>query len=444
MRSIIALVGRPNVGKSTLFNRLSINKRAIVHDQPGVTRDRKYAPARLGPVEFTIVDTPGLEEAEQAAIEERMMGQAFTAVASADVVCLIVDGRAGVTPQDKFFAEMLRRMHSNVLLVVNKCEKISSLDKDYYKLGFGQPVGISAEHGIGMAELCEELLAKMPKDSDLPSDPFTNEILQIAVCGRPNAGKSTFINALIGEHRLLTGPEAGITRDSIDIDWEYKGQQIKLIDTAGLRKRGNVDNKLEQLSVADTLHTIRFANTVVLMIDANEGLSQQDLNIANYIINEGRSLVLAINKWDLIADKKTFREDFDYTLEHNLSSIKGVHVVFLSALNKQNISHVIDACLQIYKIWNTKISTAKLNQWLSYVTEHHQLPLLKNGRRIRLKYVTQTKIRPPSFKFFTNYPEEIPDSYKKYLINSIRQEFVMPGVPLRLAFHKTSNPYAGK
>lgn len=444
MTSLVALVGRPNVGKSTLFNRLSIFTKAIVHDQPGVTRDRKYSKARLGPVEFTVIDTPGLEQAEKAAIEERMMGQTFAAVASSDLVCLIVDGSVGITPQDQFFANLLRRQHNNVVLVANKCEKKVSLDKGFYKLGFGEPITISAEHGLGMADLCDVFLEKLKQDGDLPEDPFKTNFIQIAVCGRPNAGKSTFINALVGEQRLLTGPEAGITRDSIDIEWQYKGYNLRLVDTAGVRRRAKIDLSLEKMSVGDTLHSIRYANTAVLMVDAELGIEQQDLNLVNYIVEEGRSIVVAINKWDLIKDKKAYKEEIEYRLTTDLSHIKGVEVVYLSSTDNQNIQLVIDACIRAYDVWNIKIPTAKLNKWIEYTLEHHQLPLIKNGRRVRIKYVLQTKTRPPTFKLFTNYPDEIHDSYRKYLINSLRESFGLPGIPIRLLFEKTENPYEPK
>lgn len=444
MKSVVALVGRPNVGKSTLFNRLSISSKAIVHDMPGVTRDRKYAKARLGPVEFTVIDTPGLEKTEKAAIEERMMGQTFAAVASSDLVCLIVDGSVGITPQDEFFANMLRKQHKNVVLVANKCEKKINIDKQFYKLGFGEPICISAEHGLGMMELCEFFIEKLDDKKIDIADPFKSESIQIAICGRPNAGKSTFINALIGEQRLLTGPEAGITRDAIDIEWYYKGKNIKLVDTAGVRKKAQISKSLEKLSVADTLYSIRFANVVVLMIDAKLGIEQQDLNIINYIVSEGRAIVIAINKWDLIEDKKEYREEIDYKLDTDLSSIKGVEIVYLSSLNKQNLQTVIESSIRAYEVWNTKIPTAKLNKWLEYTTEHHQLPLLKNGRRVRIKYMVQTKFRPPTFKLFVNHKDGVPDSYQKYLINSMREAFNLPGIPIRLNFEKTENPYQKK
>lgn len=444
MKSQVALVGRPNVGKSTLFNRLSSRARAIVHDTPGVTRDRKYADARLGPVEFTVIDTPGLETTERAAIEERMMGQTFAAVTSSDLVCLIVDGSVGITPQDEFFANMLRKHHNNIVLVANKCEKQVNIDKKFYKLGFGEPICISAEHAVGMMDLCEVFMEKLKSEEVEIDDPFKSEYIQIAICGRPNAGKSTFINAIIGEQRLLTGPEAGITRDSINIDWYYKGKNIKLVDTAGVRKKANISKSLEKLSVSDTLYSIRYANVVAVMVDATLGIEQQDLNLVNYVVSEGRAIVIVINKWDLVKDKTAYRDEMDYKLDTDLSHIKGVTVVYISSLNKQNIKNVIDASIAAYEVWNTKITTSKLNQWLEYTTEHHQLPLLKNGRRVRIKYMTQTKSRPPTFKLFVNHKDGVHDSYQKYLINTMREAFNLPGIPIRLDFEKTDNPYASK
>ncbi|MDX2049988.1 MAG: ribosome biogenesis GTPase Der [Rickettsiaceae bacterium] len=444
MKPSIALVGRPNVGKSTLFNRLSSSSKAIVHDLPGVTRDRKYSYGRLSFLEFIIIDTPGLEQTEKAAIEERMMGQTFAAIATADLVCLIVDGAAGITPQDEFFAQLIRKNHNNILLVANKCEKKIVIDKQFFKLGFGEPVCVSAEHGLGMMELCEALEEKLPKNSVEISDPFQTDQMQIAVIGRPNAGKSTFINALINEQRLLTGPEAGITRDAIDIEWYYKGKNIKLIDTAGVRKRSQIHASLEKISVASTLGSIKYANIIVLMIDANLGIESQDLNLLNYVIEEGRSVVVAINKWDNIQNKKSYKEEVEYKLSRDLSYLPGVEVVYISAINKDNIQKVIDSCIKTYEIWNTKISTAKINKWLEYALLHHPLPLAKNCRRSRIKYGLQTKARPPTFKFFVNNTEAITDSYKKYLTNSMRKEFGLWGVPIRIQLSKSENPYSKK
>lgn len=445
---IIALVGRPNVGKSTLFNRLSVRKKALVHDLPGVTRDRKYGRGRIGPLEFTIIDTPGLEEAEEGKLEQRMMKQTLEAIKEADLVCLIVDGRTGVTPADKFFASFIKKNSENHIVVVNKCEKTFEFSQEYYRLGFGDPIPVSAEHNIGMMELYENITYKLKDVEGNPeiSDPIKANCVQIVIVGRPNAGKSTFINALMGEERLLTGKEAGITRESIEIDWKYKGHNIKLIDTAGLRKKSLVNKTLEKLSTSDTINSIKYANTVVLMLDAAAPLEQQDLNIANYVINEGRSLIIAVNKWDLIPEntKEKFKEEFYYQLETDLGQIKGVPVVFLSALSKIKIHSVLDACIKIYSLWNKKITTSKLNEWLGFATEAHPLPLQKGGRRIRIKYMTQIKTRPPTFKLFTNNLEGITESYKKYLMNDLRENFSLPGVPIRFIFNKTNNPYVSK
>jgi GTP-binding protein len=441
-KPIIALVGRPNVGKSTLFNRLSVRKKAIVHDKPGVTRDRQYADAKLGPLDFIIIDTPGLEDAKPGELEHNMTEQSISAVKNADLVILVLDGSVGCTSIDKNFANLIRKHNANNILVLNKCEKPIYEDGEYFKLGMGAPVKISAEHGTGLAWLCDELLEKLGSFEAEEKDPFTSDMIQIAIVGRPNAGKSTFINALLDENRLLTGPMPGITRDSIDIDWEYKGKPIKLVDTAGLRKKGNIIESIEKMSAASALKSIRYANTVVLMLDATIALEHQDLNIASLIINEGRSLVIALNKWDLIEDKKAYKDNLEHMLTLNLAQVSGVPCVYLSSTNKTNIHDVIDACIKIYSIWNKRITTNKLNDWLAFALEAHQLPLQKNGRRVRIKYCTQIKTRPPTFKFFTNYPDKIPDSYLKYLINDMRKNFKLPGVPIRISFVKSDNPYA--
>jgi len=441
-KPIIALVGRPNVGKSTLFNRLSIHKKAIVHNKPGVTRDRHYADAQLGPLEFIIIDTPGLETAKPGELEHNMTQQSISAIQNADIVILVLDGSVGCTAIDKNFASLVRKHNPNSILVLNKCEKQVYEDGEYFKLGMGAPVRISAEHGTGLAGLCDELIEKFESYESVEIDPFTSESIQIAIVGRPNAGKSTFINALLEENRLLTGPTPGITRDSIDIDWEYKGKPIKLVDTAGLRKKGNIIESLEKMSAASTLRSIRFANTVVLMLDVTMALEQQDLNIASLIINEGRALVLALNKWDLIEDKKAYKDNLEHMLKMNLAQVSGVPCVYLSATNKTNIHEVIDNCIKIYSVWNKRISTNKMNDWLGFATEAHQLPLQSNGRRVRVKYCTQIKTRPPTFKFFCNYPDKIPESYMRYLINDMRENFKLPGVPIRISFVKSDNPYA--
>jgi len=444
-KPIIALVGRPNVGKSTLFNRLSIHKKAIVYDTPGVTRDRNYADAQLGPLEFIVVDTPGLEDAKPGELEHNMTEQAISGIKSADLVILVADGFTGITPIDQTFANLIRKHNPNCFLVLNKCEKETYPDRNYHKLGMGEPVLISAEHGIGMASLCDAMLDKLKDfDDEAMDDPFKTNRMQIAVVGRPNAGKSTFINALIDDNRLLTGEMPGLTRDSIDIDWEYNGTAIRLVDTAGLRKRVKIDETLEKLSTGSTLRSIRYANTVILMLDATRGLEQQDLNIASLIIDEGRALVLAINKWDLVKDKKAYEEELAYRLSVDFTQVSGLPCVYLSAIDGKNTHSVIEACMKIYKIWNKRITTAKLNDWLSFALEHHPLPLQKSGRRIRIKYATQIKTRPPSFKFFANHPDKIPDSYVKYLTNDMRKNFNLPGVPIRISFLTGENPFTKK
>jgi GTP-binding protein len=445
-KKIIALVGRPNVGKSTLFNRLSTRKKAIVHDMPGVTRDRKYSDAKLGPMEFTVVDTPGLEEATEGQLEHRMMQQTMISIAEADLVCLIVDNEIGVTPDDKFFAGFIRKYNENHIVIANKSEKRFSHDKEYYSLGFGDPVPISAEHGQGMADLYDAIAAKLDMDDvEEISDPMTGDCLQVVIAGRPNAGKSTFVNAIVGDERMLTGPEAGITRESVEIEWKYNDHNIKLIDTAGLRKRANVSKSLEKMSTGDAIGSIKFANTVILMLDATIALESQDLTIANYVIDQGRSLVIAVNKWDLVRKKREYEEEFAYQLEKYLAQVKGVPVVYLSSKDKTGVTDVLDKCLEIYKLWNKKVSTSKLNDWLRFALERHPLPIHKKlGRPVRIKYISQIKSRPPTFKLFSNDPKSITDSYKKFLMNSLRDDFDLPGVPIRLHFAKSDNPYAKK
>ncbi|MCC8371945.1 MAG: ribosome biogenesis GTPase Der [Rickettsia endosymbiont of Pseudomimeciton antennatum] len=448
-KKIVAIIGRPNVGKSTLFNRLAIRKKAIVHDRPGVTRDRKYADAQIGPFNFTVIDTPGLEEAEDEKLEYRMMQQTMEAILEADLLCLVVDGKDGVLPEDQFFANFIRKYNKKSVLIVNKCEGRFDFAKEYYKLGFDNIVPISAEHGVGMADLYDAITAKLENEGreeeliDQLADPIKANYIQIVVSGRPNAGKSTFINSIINDERLLTGPEAGITRESIEIDWLYNDNKFKLIDTAGLRKKGTVTKSLEKLSSSDAINSIKFANTVILMVDALTPLEQQDLNIANYVIDQGRSLLIVVNKWDLIErkDQDKFKEEFSYKIETNLPQVKGLPIIFISALKKHNINMVLDEAIKTYNVWNKKIATSKLNDWLSFALEQHPLPLQKGGRRVRIKYMTQTKIRPPTFKLFSNNPEKITDSYTRYLINNLRAAFNLPGVPIRFIYSKTENPY---
>lgn len=447
-KKIIALVGRPNVGKSTLFNRLSCGRKTITHDFAGVTRDRIYTDGRLGPIEFTVVDTPGLEEAAEDKLESKMMQQTLSAVEEADLVCLIVDGREGVIPTDKIFAKIVRKANDNCILIANKCERGLTPDSAYFKLGFGAPIAISSEHGDGMNDLYDELTTKVDFDSGLEyEDPSDGKYMQIAVVGRPNSGKSTFINSLLGTDRMLVGPEAGVTRESVTVDLTHNDQIIKLVDTAGLRRQAKVTDSLEVLSTQDATSTIRYANTVILMLDATRPLEHQELTIANYTIKEGRSLIIAINKWDLIAEKNRadFQDEFNYKLSTLLPQVKGISVAYISAIDGNNIGKVLDNAFDIYQLWNKKIPTSKLNEWLGFVVSAHPPPTSKKLRKkVRIKYVTQTRTRPPTFRFFCNDEDGVGQVYERYLINSLRESFDLDGVPIRLSYAKTANPYEGK
>ncbi|MCI0431729.1 MAG: ribosome biogenesis GTPase Der [Rhodospirillales bacterium] len=449
----VAIVGRPNVGKSTLFNRLVGKRLALVDDTPGVTRDRREGRARLGDLEFTVIDTAGLEEAKSGTLPARMLAHTQRAIAKANLVLFLVDARAGLTPQDEHFARLLRRARASVVLVANKSEGGAAAAgiAEAYRLGLGEPVAISAEHGEGMADLYERIAplaasssgaqeaeaAATPEDAEAtPEGP-----LQLAIVGRPNVGKSTLVNRLIGEERLLTGPEAGITRDAIAVDWEWRGRKLRLVDTAGLRRRARVEAKLEKLSAVDALRAIRFAEVVVLVLDAAEGLEKQDLTIARLVEEEGRALVIAANKWDLVANKLAARRKLRDRIEASLSQVKGVPVVTLSALTDHNLDRLLKAVIEAYEAWNRRVSTATLNRWLEEATAAHPPPTV-SGRRIRLRYMTQVKARPPTFALFASRVEELPESYPRYLVNGIRKTFDVHGVPLRLHLRKPRNPYA--
>lgn len=443
-RKIISLVGRPNVGKSTLFNRLSSRKKALVHNIPGVTRDRKYSDAAIGPIQFTVVDTPGLEESVEGTLESRMMQQTMLSIIEADLVCLIIDNNYGVTKVDKFFAKFIRTYAKKQILLINKAEKQFIHDQEYYKIGFGLPIPISAKHGQGMAYLHDAISEEInTEDNENTSNNTTNNIIKIVITGRPNSGKSTFINSIVGSNRVITGSESGTTRESIEISWQYEEYHMRLIDTAGLRKKSNITESLEIMSASDTMNSIRFANIVVLMLDATIALEHQDLTIANYTIDQGRGLIIVINKWDLIRKKLEYKNEFEYKLQSNLPQVKNISIIYISAHDNRNILSVLNRCINVYQIWNKKLSTSKLNDWLSFALNRHPLPIQKKlGRRVRIKYITQVKIRPPTFKLFTNDPHSITDSYKRYLINALREDFNMPGVPIRMYFIKNNNPYS--
>ena len=450
----VAIIGRPNVGKSTLFNRLAGRKLALVHEAPGVTRDRREAEAQLHDLRLRVIDTAGLEEAAPEALESRMRRQTERALQSADLVLFLIDARAGLTALDRHFARWLRRQDLPVVLVANKCEGRAAEAglAEAYGLGFGDPVPLSAEHDLGFSDLRDavapfaETAAETAAKEALPEDAETAEgeaggPLQLAIVGRPNVGKSTLVNRLVGEDRVLTGPEAGITRDAIAVQWSYRGQEIQLVDTAGLRKRAKVAEKLERMSVDDTLRAIRFAQVVVLVLDANEGLERQDLTIARHSVDEGRALVIALNKWDACADREAALRQLEDRLERSLPQVRGLPKVAISALEGRHLDRLMDAVLAAYRVWNARVPTGELNRWLEAVTEAHPPPLSK-GRKVRLKYATQMKTRPPSYAIFCSRPAAIPASYLRYLENQLRSDFKLDGTPIRIALRKGENPYA--
>lgn len=445
----VAILGRPNVGKSTLFNRLTGTRFALVDDMPGVTRDRREGEGSIGPLEFKVFDTAGLEQATKGSLAARMSEQSESALEIADVALLVVDGRTGITPDDRYFAKKIRKSGKPVILVVNKCEsgKTKDAQAEAYSLGLGEPVAISAEHGEGMAELYEALAPyeksdkeethEEAKDEDAQSIP---SIINVAIVGRPNAGKSTLFNRLLGHDRVLTGPEAGITRDSIAVDLDYAGRQIKLIDTAGMRKRGNVTGKVEKLAVEDSRRSIQYANVVILMLDAEAALEKQDLTITDHIEKEGRAIVVAINKWDKVANKQKYLEDVYDRLEDVMPQVKGVTVQPISADRGHNIDKLMQAVFETYEIWNKRIPTNKLNNWLEEALIRHSPPIA-NGRRIKIRYMTQIKTRPPTFAMFASKASKLPESYQRYLISSMREVFDMPGVPIRIILKSSKNPF---
>ncbi len=450
MSFTVAIVGRPNVGKSTLFNRLVGKKLALVDDRPGVTRDRREGEGNLAGLAFRVIDTAGLEDAEDDSLEARMRRQTELAIAEADVCLFLIDARAGVTPLDAHFARLLRKSPTPVLLVANKCEGGAGVPglAEAYALGLGEPLALSAEHGEGLADLYEALAAHAPGpdggQEDGPQEgagPAEGGPLQLAIVGRPNVGKSTLVNALVGEERLLTGPEAGITRDAIAVDWEHGGRQIRLIDTAGLRRRAKVVEKLEGMSAADTLRAVKYAQVVILVVDAGLPLERQDLAIARHVVEEGRALVIALNKWDAVADKNGTLRAAREKAEESLSQAKGVALVPVSGLQRRNLDRLIDAALAAEAVWNRRVATGPLNRWLEAAMAAHPPPLV-NGRRVKLRYMTQAKTRPPTFAAFCNMPAEMPDSYLRYLVNGLREAFDLPGVPLRLNLRKSRNPFA--
>lgn len=450
MRRVVIL-GRPNVGKSTLFNRLAGRRLAIVHDQPGVTRDRRIAICQQGAIEFEITDTPGLENSAPGSIAQAMTEQSLKALEGAAALLFVIDARIGITAEDQHFAALARKSGLPVVLAANKAESraADAGAADAYSLGFGTPIPISAEHGLGIPDLFDALEPYLTEGERKSLEEVDEEeegengAMQIAIVGRPNAGKSTLMNTLLGEDRVLAGPEAGITRDAILVETELYGRQIKLVDTAGMRKKAKVQESLERLSVGDTLHSIQYAHVVIVMIDATQPLEKQDNTIAALIEREGRACVLAVNKWDKVTEQPDLLlDDIHKRLDDVAPKMKGIPVIPISAAKGKGLDKLMKAAYRMYDLWNTRIPTADLNRWLEEATSRHMPPLVKN-RRIKLRYVTQAKTRPPTFYFFVN-TKGLPDSYMQYLRTSLRDTYKLPGIPLRLMLRTGKNPYAGK
>ena len=445
----VAIIGRPNVGKSTLFNRLVGKKLALVDDQPGVTRDRREGDASLIGLEFRVIDTAGYEDLDAATLPGRMRQQTEAAVAQADVALFLIDSRAGIVPLDEEIARWLRGSATPVILVANKAEGRAGEAGilEAHALGFGDPIGLSAEHGEGMADLFEVLLPHIPEPGDAveEDDESPDAPLKLAIVGRPNAGKSTLINRMLGEDRLITGPEAGITRDSIAIDWVWNDpkngpRQVRLIDTAGMRKRAKVQDKLEKLSVADALHAIDFAEVVVLLLDATLGLEAQDLRIADRVLEEGRALVIALNKWDVAENASSLFNGVKRALEDGLSQVKGVTVMTVSAATGKGIDQLLGAAFETREAWSKRVGTGELNRWFERAIEANPPPA-PGGKRVKMRYVTQVKTRPPSFVIFGTRVDQLPASYERYLVNSMRRDLGFGAVPVRLTFRAPKNPF---
>jgi GTP-binding protein len=446
----LAIVGRPNVGKSTLFNRLAGRRLAIVDDRPGVTRDRRFGTGRLGDLDIELIDTAGFEDVNDASLEARMRHQTELAVQQAQVVLFVIDAREGVTPLDELFAEVLRRSGKPVIMVANKSEGRGGLAGalESYALGFGESVAISAEHGEGLGDLFAAVLAAAPEpevieteDDDDTSGDRGERPARIAVVGRPNAGKSTLINRLIGEARLLTGPEAGITRDAVSVDWTWDGRPVRLVDTAGLRRKAKVEEGLERLSVQDSLRAITFAEVVLLVMDATHPFETQDLTLADLVEREGRALVYVLAKWDLVEDQGQKLKECQEEADRMLPQLRGAPMVALSAETGAGLNQLMPAVFKAHGDWATKLKTKDLNDWLRLAMERHPPPAV-NGRRIKPKYMAQTKARPPTFVLFASRADKMPESYRRYLINSLRQSFDLPGTPIRVTVKSGANPYA--
>jgi len=452
----IAIIGRPNVGKSTLFNRLVGQKLALVDDEPGVTRDRREGEGRLGDLEFTIIDTAGLDEGAKGSLTARMQEQTETAIALADALMFVIDARAGLTPNDRAFADFARRANKPVILVANKSEgrQGDAGAMEAYALGLGEPIQVSAEHGEGLSDLYDALRALMPEpieeseqfdDDDIieSDEDRSKRPIRVAIVGRPNAGKSTLINHLLGEERLLTSAEAGTTRDSIAVEINWQGRDFRVFDTAGLRRRSRIEEKLEKLSVADALRAIRFAEVVVLVMDPQNKFEEQDLRIADLIEREGRALVIAVNKWDLMGRQSKLVSALRTDADHLLPQVKGMPIVAVSGLMGEGIDRLMSAIEEAYAVWNRRVPTASLNRWFEQAVDANPPPAV-SGRRLKLNYITQAKARPPSFILFCSRADAVPQSYLRYLVNSLRSFFELPGTPVRISLREKANPFAHK
>ncbi|HYD18765.1 MAG TPA: ribosome biogenesis GTPase Der [Patescibacteria group bacterium] len=472
MTFTVAIIGRPNVGKSTLFNRLVGKRLALVHDTPGLTRDWRMADAELMGLKFKAIDTAGLEESFDDSIQGRMRQQTERALEKADFALLVVDARTGLTPMDKHFATWLRRQKIKSALVVNKCESSKAIEGMYeaYELGFGDPIPISAEHGQGMEDLYQ--LLRPLVEANMPPEPETTEEediekyfqkyqegseigfgdeeaqeedpeipIKVAIVGRPNVGKSTFMNAILGEERSMTGPEAGITRDAVHVDWHFRGRKMRLVDTAGMRKKARVQNIIEHMSVQDTLRQIRLAHVVIFMIEANTEFEKQDLTIANHVIEEGRALVVVANKWDAVENKNEKLEELEHQLDKQMAQVRDVPLVTISALNGgKRIEGVLQTVLDTYALWNKRLPTNKLNRWLRGMESQNPAPLIQ-GRQNRLRYMTQIKARPPTFALWMSNPEGYPEAHERFIVNGLRRDFDLPSVPVRIVLKQSKNPY---
>ena len=438
----IAIVGRPNVGKSTLFNRLVGKRLALVDDRPGVTRDRREGEAKLVGLTFRVIDTAGFEEDDPQTLPGRMRAQTEAAVREADAALFMVDAREGLTPLDEEIGRWLRAESTPVIVVANKAEGRAAESGIFeaFRLGLGNPIAISAEHGEGVADLFEAVRPHVEHEHFEDEQSERDDTLKLAIVGRPNAGKSTLVNRMIGEERMITGPEAGITRDSISLEWEWNGRAVRLVDTAGLRKRAKVEDKLERLSAADTRRAIDFSEVVVLLLDATRGLEAQDLRIASQVLEEGRGLVIAVNKWDVAENASSLFNGIKAALAEGLAQLRDVPLLTVSAKTGKGIDTVLEVAFEIREAWSRRVPTGELNRWFEGAVEANPPPAPR-GQRIKLRYVTQVKSRPPSFVVFGNRTDELPESYRRYLLNALRRDLKLGAVPLRLEFRGRGNPF---